>query len=171
MSDMNKRGPDCDDCDDESGERGKRGKRGHRGHAGRDGQDGSTGPTGPSGLPGQQGQPGATGATGPSGQGLVPTIAAAFVNGQNGDAFSNTGFSSIVRVTDGTYDLTLADPPPNDNQIIPNVTTKGLGSANATTPKIDSVVGGVIRVITLVTDTGLPNDMDFYISVDVAALP
>jgi len=45
MSDMNKRGPDCDD-DCESGERGKRGKRGHRGH---DGHDGATGPTGPTG--------------------------------------------------------------------------------------------------------------------------
>jgi hypothetical protein len=47
MSDMNKRGPDCDD----DGERGKRGKRGH---------DGSTGPTGP------------TGATGPSGLDVEP---------------------------------------------------------------------------------------------------
>lgn len=50
MSDMNKRGPECDD----DGERGRRGKRGHDGH------DGSTGPTGPTGP---------TGSTGPTGPG------------------------------------------------------------------------------------------------------
>lgn len=48
MTDMSKRGPDCDD-DCESGGRGKRGKRGHRGHDGHDGHDGSAGPTGPTG--------------------------------------------------------------------------------------------------------------------------
>jgi hypothetical protein len=53
MSDMNKRGPDCDDCcNEERGERGKRGKRGNRGHDGRDGNDGPTGPTGPNATPG-----------------------------------------------------------------------------------------------------------------------
>jgi hypothetical protein len=51
MSDISKRGFDCDDdCEGERGERGergKRGKRGHRGHRGHDGHDGATGPTGP----------------------------------------------------------------------------------------------------------------------------
>jgi len=55
MTDISKRGPDCDDdCEGERGERGKRGKRGHdgergeqgeRGHDGKDGRDGATGPS------------------------------------------------------------------------------------------------------------------------------
>lgn len=68
MSDMNKRGPDCDDCCDE--ERGKRGKRGHRGHDGRDGHNGSTGPTGPGGQ-GGPGPTGPTGSTSPTSGGLL----------------------------------------------------------------------------------------------------
>jgi len=78
MSDMNKRGPDCDDCDGEGGERGERGERGkrgkrgprghngrdgHDGHDGHDGRDGATGPTGPAGG----GGPGFTGPTGRDG--------------------------------------------------------------------------------------------------------
>ena len=56
MTDISKRGPDCDnDCE---GERGKRGRRGHRGHDGSDGSagsDGATGPTGSTGTPGSSG--------------------------------------------------------------------------------------------------------------------
>jgi hypothetical protein len=63
VSDMNKRGPDCDD--DCEGERGKRGKRGHRGHRGHDGRDGETGPTGATGPTGPSDGP--TGPTGPTG--------------------------------------------------------------------------------------------------------
>jgi len=71
MTDISKRGLDCDDdCEGERGERGKRGKRGHdgeqgeRGHDGKDGRDGDTGPTGSTGPMGEAAN---TGATGPMG--------------------------------------------------------------------------------------------------------
>ena len=82
MSDMNRRGPDCDDLGGERGERGERGKRGHRGHdgergergeqgergeRGHDGRDGDTGPTGPTGPTGFTGPTGPTGPTGDTG--------------------------------------------------------------------------------------------------------
>ena len=63
MSDITKRGPDCDD--DCEGERGERGKRGHRGHRGNDGRDGDVGSTGPAG------DTGSTGPAGPAGPSLL----------------------------------------------------------------------------------------------------
>jgi len=104
----------------------------------------------------------------------VPTIASAFVRGNDPSnvAFfrSNTGFASVQRVTDGTYELTLADLSFDDDQIVPNVTTRAFDNPLATTAVVKDVVNGVITVLTFVTDTGIVNDMDFYISVDVADL-
>lgn len=66
MSDISKRGPDCDD-DGERGERGKRGKRGHRGHDGERGERGEQGERGHDGHDGRDGDTGPTGPTGPTG--------------------------------------------------------------------------------------------------------
>ena len=72
MSDISKRGPDCDDCEGERGERGERGKRGKRGRRGHDGERGERGEQGERGHDGHDGATGptgpnaATGATGPA---------------------------------------------------------------------------------------------------------
>ena len=159
MSDMNKRGPDCDD-DCESGERGKRGKRGHRGHRGHDGHDGndgstgSTGPTGPSDGPtGPTGPTGSSatgptgpgGATGPASSGL-PIIAAAQVDGQPaGDGFlSNNGFASYLRTAPGQYQLTLAGAPPPDINCVVTATLNTL--LTATVNVVTGVLGGIVFV-------------------------
>jgi len=109
MSDMNKRGPDCDD----DGERGKRGKRGH---------DGSTGPAGPIGPTGPAGvgtssslcliyRPG-SGAAGPTvfdtWAGIVAQLAATrAANG--GGCYAIMIDDAIVSpavIPAGTYDMT-----------------------------------------------------------------
>ena len=72
MSDISKRGPDCDDCEGERGERGERGKRGKHGRRGHDGERGERGEQGERGHDGHDGATGptrpnaATGATGPA---------------------------------------------------------------------------------------------------------
>jgi hypothetical protein len=127
---------------------GDRGPRGHRGHAG---VPGSTGPTGPTGAG--------------SGSSSIGLIAGAYVDGNSGATFAQTGFSSIVRVTDGHYLLTLANPPADDDLILPLVLPQDpVLSGN---PVIFSVIGGVITLFTYVSTTGLLNDMNFYITVSV----
>lgn len=112
MSDINKRGPDCDNEEGERGERGERGRRGHRGHRG---HDGSTGPTGPTGS---------QGATGPSGSDVAPAYGYAVADEQQtvnpntdvvfnlgGTPFPNVGITppapggtTFVVLTDGDYE-------------------------------------------------------------------
>ena len=92
-------------------------------------------------------------------------IAGAYVDGNSGAVFAQTGFSSIVRVTDGHYQLTLASPPSPDNRILPlAIPQDATLSGN---PVVQSVVAGVITLFTYVSTTGLLNDMNFYITVSV----
>lgn len=119
MSDISKRGPDCDDdCEDgERGERGKRGKRGQRGHHGHDGDTGLTGPTGPTGSTGGTGPQGPTGSS--AGEGLAAygyavnsneqTVAAdeAVRFAQGGLVFPNVGI--IPPAPNGTTFTILSD--------------------------------------------------------------
>ena len=92
MSDISKRGPDCDDdCEDgergERGKRGKRGQRGHDGHDGKDGRDGDTGPTGPTGP---------TGLVGPALFQFSGTVSAVTTLLPPGSNFADGGFGSIA---------------------------------------------------------------------------
>jgi len=116
---------------------------------------------GPRGERGPKGPTGPTGAAGAAG--AISDLAGAYVNGDDGSAFAQTGFSSIVRVTDGHYVLTLADPPADDNLILPLAIPHS--PVLSGTPVIDSVTGGVITLFTYITTTGLLNDMNFYIRV------
>jgi hypothetical protein len=68
-------------------------------------------------------------------------------------------------VTDGHYLLTLANPPANDDLILPLVLPQDPTLSG--NPMIDSVIGGVITLFTYVSTTGLLNDMNFYITVSV----
>lgn len=92
-------------------------------------------------------------------------IAGAYVDGNNGGSFRQTGFSSIVRVTDGHYELTLTSPPSDDTRILPLAIPQApMLSGN---PVVVSVIGGVITLFTYVSNTALLNDMNFYITVSV----
>lgn len=94
------------------GPTGPTGSIGPTGPTGADGVLGPTGPTGATGAQGAAGTPGIPGATGPTGNsGLVPLIAAAAVNA-DGTVVIQRGFSGISHPSVGTYQLTLANPPP-----------------------------------------------------------
>lgn len=95
--------------------------------------------------------------------GVVPLLAAAVVD-DDGNALSNTGFSSISRLNEGQYSLTLANPPASDAQVVPVVTLLGTGMGT-----VAGVVDGVIEVRTIADDTGLPTDFSFFVVVAQAA--
>jgi collagen triple helix repeat protein len=124
------------------GPRGERGERGERGHRGRDGSPGPTGATGSSGI--------------------APIIAAAVV-APDGTVLSNVGFSSIVRTILGTYDLTLANPPPTSIQTDVNVTPRAV----IPTIAIASTTGAVITVQTFTFPANVvtQSDASFHITV------
>jgi hypothetical protein len=162
----------------ERGERGHRGHRGPRGHDGRDGRDGSTGPTGPTGpnsgftgptgptgATGTGGETGPTGATGPASSG-APIIAVASINGSDGSAFANTGFSSTTRLANGIYELTLASPPPDAKVVV--TTSYNFPSAASVGPIFQSVAGGVITVRTGFNGTST-TDASFFVIVSQGA--
>ncbi len=76
---------------------------------------------------GERGRRGPTGPTGPAGPSVLPTIAAALVDGITGSPtegfLSNRGFTSYVRLGIGQYQLGLAAPQPPDVNCIINVTS------------------------------------------------
>lgn len=125
MADITKRVPDCDD----EGERGKRGPRGH------DGDPGATGPTGP------------TGSSAPAE--LAPLVAAARVNVDDPPSIffqSMVGFvNPPVRVGMGVYELTLADPVPDEGQVVVDATP----FTSVRIADVFGVVAGPPTVITL----------------------
>ena len=159
------------ECEGERGERGHRGHRGPRGHDGRDGTTGSTGPTGPNnGFTGPTGptgtgETGPTGATGPASSG-APIIAVASINGSDGSAFANTGFSSTSRFAAGIYELTLASPPPDAKVVV--ATSYNFASAASVGPIFATVSGGVITVRTGFNGTST-TDSSFFIIVSQGA--
>jgi hypothetical protein len=172
--------------DDDRGddrERGKRGKRGHDGPTGPtgSGSTGSTGPTGPTGSTGPTGTgTGSTGPTGPTGSGSTgPTgatgpasggstiLAVASINGADGTAFANTGFSATARLSAGSYLLTLGGTPPPDAKVVPVVTVL---SPSAVVIGIATVGAGAIAVHTSQDPTGgVKTDASFYIIVSQGA--
>lgn len=160
--------PGCVGCgnDDCSCERGKRGKRGHRGHEGPTGSTGSTGPSGETGS-GSTGPTGATGSgstgpTGPSGQaGVAPVIAAAQVDSV-GAFNSNRGFLAISHVVGtGVYDLTLASPPVNFNNLVAEVTQ--INGASGQETIVLSIPNHVI--VNTFNAAGVPTDRVFMVVV------
>lgn len=114
--------------------------------------------------PRSRGGRGPTGPTGPGSPGdLIPIIAAAFVNGNTGAFYTQSGFASVTRVTDGHYELVLASPPPDDLRIIPQALPRA--EALSGNPVVHDVTGGMITLLTYVSNTGLLNDMDFYVTI------
>lgn len=127
------------------GRRGPRGERGERGHRGHRGDDGATGPTGPTGS-----------------SGIAPIIAAAVI-APDGTVLSNVGFSSILHTGVGTYDLTIANPPPTSVDADVNVTPRAV----IPTIAIASTTGAVITVQTFTFPANVvtPSDASFHITV------
>lgn len=127
------------------GESGEKGERGERGHRGRDGAPGSTGPTGPTGS-----------------SGIAPIIAAAVI-APDGTVLSNVGFSSIIHTALGTYDLTLANPPPSSVDVDVNATPRAV----IPTIAIASTTGAVITVQTFTFPANIvtQSDASFHITV------
>ena len=169
------------------GERGERGEQGERGHDGRDGDTGPTGPTGPTGFTGPTGPTGPTGfgdtgptgptgfgETGPTGPGagggVAPILAVAHV-ATDGTYLSNIGFvgpSAIHVLNSGTYQLTLASPPADDDDVI----VVALREGNAFGPGLFATVTGGVITIQNRTDfplSGALGDTPFFVIVSQGA--
>ena len=109
-----------------------------------------------------------SGGTAPS---EAPLIAAATLNAFGGgtpgiEFLSNFGFTNATRSAPGTYELTLANPPPNIDQQVVNVTRR-----NSASGEIQATVLGNSHIqINNFDLTNVPADTQFFITVHQAPL-